>query len=333
MFSLTENFDKLFSIDSHTFWPAIKDKFSAMCMKRFVVAIEKFELSKELFAKLKINHILTLYSAGQEEKIIVSVARKLQIPNINLQHGFYPQNKHFEHFLPLFYSVLGQGLTLALWSKKLENLWLRLGVKAEDILFVGSPRYDHYFLNRSSYKNDGTILLASNHIPQIDFAGTDTEVYVRFEQILREVCRISNNIQNKKLIVKLHPTQAYFDVVPIIRDVDSSIPIYQTQDIMDFIKKCDVLISVTWSTVILEAMILDKPTITFLPDQGFEDEEAIKSGATLLVKTPEEFEKALNSVLFDNEFRNNLIERGRKFVDEYMINQKNSSEVLANFMK
>ena len=334
MFSLTKNFNKLFSIEGYSFWPAIKDKFSSMCIKRFNEAIEKFELSKELFTKLKINHILTLYSAGQEEKVILSVTHKLQILSINLQHGFYPQNKYFERFLPLLYSYLIPGLKIAVWGPKLKNHWLTLGVKDKDMLLVGSPRHDHYFLSRDSYKNNGTILLASNHIMQLYFAGIDTEVYLQFEQMLGEVCRISNKIPNKKLIVKLHPGQAYFDVVPIIRDIDSSIPIYQTQDIIEFIKNCDVLISVTWSTVILEAMILDKPTITFLSDpKGLEDEEAIKSGATLLVKTPDEFEKALQSVLFDNGFRNNLIEKGRKFVNEYLINQKNSSEVLVNFIK
>ena len=58
----------------------------------------------------------------------------------------------------------------------------------------------------------------------------------------------------------------------------------------------------------------------------------VKSGATVLVKTPEEFKMILDKVLFDNEFRKELIQKGNKFVNEYVANQGNASEFLATVL-
>lgn len=334
MFSHTENLEKVFSIKNHSFWLSIKDDFSLMCKRRFTEAIEKIELTKELFSKMDVSNILTMYNTGLEEKIILSISNKMGISGIMLQHGFYPQNKYMERFLPLLNPYPTLGLKATVWSNKLKEYWITLGLKSDDILLVGNPRYDPIFDIRDKLKSDNTILLASNHIMAADFAGIDTDIYIKFENMFNDVVRISNNIPNKKLIVKLHGGHAYYDVVPLIRKIDPSIPIYQTQDIMDYIKKCDVLISVTWSTVILDAIFLNKPTITFLSDpKGFENEDVIKKGATLLVTSPQEFEIALNNILHDEKFRNSLLERGRKYLNEYLINQGKSSEILVGFMK
>jgi len=81
-------------------------------------------------------------------------------------------------------------------------------------------------------------------------------------------------------------------------------------------------------------MILNKPTITFKigPDWDYED-KLFQSGATVLVTTINEFEDALKKILFDEGFRHELIEKGKKYVDDYFINQGNSSQSLINTLK
>jgi len=132
----------------------------------------------------------------------------------------------------------------------------------------------------------------------------------------------------------MHPGQSIaYDLNPIIHAVNPSTPIYKNQYILDLMKDCDVLVSLGPSTILLEAMILDKPTITFAIDpQWYYEDKIFKSGATLLVKTPKDFEDALNNVLFNTEFRNELLQKGKKFVNEYLINHGNSSEFLASFI-
>ena len=131
----------------------------------------------------------------------------------------------------------------------------------------------------------------------------------------------------------MHPGQLFYDIKPIVHSINPSIPIYQGKNILDLLEVSDVMISLSLSTTMLDAMIMDVPTITILAeDQGFEDEIIIKSKATLIVKTPEEFEKALHDVLYDEKIRNELIKKGREFVDMCLANQGTASKHLSKII-
>ena len=168
-----------------------------------------------------------------------------------------------------------------------------------------------------------------------DFSGFDIQVHTNFQKTVKEICKIANKIPGKKLVVKLHPGKSPIDnIEKIISNLDPKIPIYKSGNIFDYIKDCEVLISTEWSTVLLEAMILGIPTITFLSDpKGFENEKIILSGATALLKTTKEFKKTLNDILFDKKFREEIIFKGQNFVDKYMINKGTASKFLATNIK
>lgn len=333
--SLNSKLEELFSIEGYSFWPSIKESFVGMCSRRFNEAIERFELSKELFTKMSVTCILILYAVAPEEKVILHAARGFKIPGIILQHGLIPESIHMQRIAILLPAIPPIGIKHASWGKVIANQLRQLGVKDDDIILAGSTRHDEFFRMKNKCQNKGNILFACTIFAELSCYGLDTNAFLQFENILREVCRISTNIQNKKLIIKLHPSQFdLYDVKPIIHDIDPSIPIYKTNNILDLIKDCDVLFSIGPSTVLLEAMILDKPTITFrMGSQWFYEDKIFQSEASLLVKTPEEFENALNNVLFNDAFRNELIQKGKKFVNEYLVNQGNSSNFLANIIK
>ena len=158
---------------------------------------------------------------------------------------------------------------------------------------------------------------------------------IKFKNIFREICRISVNIPNKKLIVKLHPGQHLsYDIRPLLKEIDPSIPIYKTNNIIDLIKDCDVFVYIDFSTALLEAMILNKPTITFkiFPDSYYED-KFFQSGATLMVTTINEFEEVLNLILFNETFRNDLIRKGENYINDYFANPENASKFLINILQ
>ena len=58
----------------------------------------------------------------------------------------------------------------------------------------------------------------------------------------------------------------------------------------------------------------------------------IKNGATAYVQNLEEFSDVLNKILTNEDFRENLVQKGTEFINKYLINQGNSSEFLANFL-
>lgn len=331
--SLNNKLEEYFSIAGHSFWSSVKENFVSMCLERFNEAIERFELSKELFEKIDVACMLILYAVAPEEKVIIHVAQRFKIPGLILQHGVYPQIQNTERSRILFNIIPLTDIKHVLWGKETQEYFLQLGVKDDDIVLVGSPRHDEFFRIKIKCKNRGFILLAYGYISET-YLGIDTNALKQYENLLREVCKISVNIPNKKLIIKMHPGQSIaYDLNHIIHAVNPSTPIYKTQYILDLMKDCDVLVSLGPSTILLEAMILDKPTITFAIDpQWYYDDKIFKSGATLLVKTPKDFEDALNNVLFNSEFRNELLQKGKKFVNEYLINHGNSSEFLASFI-
>lgn len=331
--SLDNNLADYFSIEGYSFWPSVKENFVSMCLERFNEAIERFELSRELFKKINVACILILYAFAPEENVIINVAQQFKIPGLILQHGVYPQIKNIKRFEISFNIIPLAGIKHALWGKETQELFINSGVKNENIKLVGSSRHDEFFRIKNKCENKGTILLAFNYLSEA-YLGIDTNAFIKFKNILQDVCNISNSVPMKKLIIKLHPGQSVpYDPRDVIHSVNPSIPIYKTQNILDLMKDCDVLVSLGPSTILLEAMILDKPTITFAIDpQWFYEDKIFKSGATLLVKTPKDFEDALNNVLLNSEFRNELLKKGKKFVNEYLINQGNSSEFLVSFI-
>ena len=77
----------------------------------------------------------------------------------------------------------------------------------------------------------------------------------------------------------------YYDIKPLIRQIDPNIPIYQNQNILDLLLTCDSMISLNYSTVLLDAMILNKPVLLILPEeQNMEEEISVKKGAVLYIQ-------------------------------------------------
>ncbi len=322
-----------FSIDGYSFWPSIKDNFILICLERFNEAIERFELSKIFFSKYNISSFLTLYPSAPEEKILIHCAQKSKISGIVLQHGLSPQSDHLASFVSMFPYIPKTGMKYAAWGDEFKNHLSKNGVNDEKIILSGNPKYDKFFQIKTNVKND-TILLASSILSEMEYAGINTNVFEDYKKILENVCRISTKIPDKKLVVKLHPGQpTSYDVRPIIYGINPSIPIFKNNDILELMKNCNVLVLIGPSTVLLEAMILNIPTITYLiePLWWYED-KIFQSGATIMVKSSEEFADALNKILYDEQFRNSLLEKGKKFVDQYLTNQENSSKFLASYL-
>jgi hypothetical protein len=80
-------------------------------------------------------------------------------------------------------------------------------------------------------------------------------------------------------------------------------------------------------------MILKKPTITFMIDSSwYENDPIITSGATLAVNSLEDFKKSLNNIIFDTNFRNQLIQKGTEYVNNNLTNKGNSSQHLGKLL-
>ena len=215
--------------------------------------------------------------------------------------------------------------------RKIESYLLEHKVNPDKIIIVGSPRHDRFFKKKMS-TNNNTILIASNLFFPYNFDGNDTRAYDRFVLYLKEILEIIKKNSNKKPIIKLHQAE-YFDISSIVKKIDPSIIIYQHEDILELLEKCDVLISLNYSTILVDALILNKPSMVILSEkQNYEEEEIIKRNAVLAVSDISELEMKMKQILSENDIRENLISSGRQFIEEYFSYKGNSSEYLIKWL-
>jgi len=327
-------FDKLFLIHNTSFWPAVKDEFLTIFLTKLYKMIEIFELTNELFSKIQIESILLLYNILPENRTIIHVANKKNISCTKLQHGLPADGSIEEIFFPFEYSKHQLKLKHAYWHDNFKTYYESLGLDSNRSLVVGSPRYDNLFKLKNTYKNTNNILLISSFLQNIStMSGYNSNYSDKHKKIFTEICKITNNIKNKNLHLKLHPSmKPIYDVNSILEKINPSIPIYRTQNITNLLQNCDVLISMDHSTVLLESMILGKPTITFSIDSEWYDSDSIiTSGATLRVDSLETFEASLKKILFDSNFRNDLIKRGNEYVNNNLTHKGTSSKFFSEY--
>lgn len=329
-----ETFKEIFSIDGYSFWFAIKENFSNLTTNRFMETVERFYSLNELFDKIQVERILEWAHVGLEDKLIISIANKRNIPNMFLQHGLYPQNKKFEKYYPILPILPSEKSKHIVWGKILKNHLLNYGVNAYEIIELGSPRHDKFFEGNNKLEKTNTILLTANGLFHNNCRGSDTRAFIKTEDFVKKIIEIIKKYPEKKLIIKLHPGKVSYDIRPLIKEIDSSIQIFQNENISEVLKKCESVISLNFSTIILDAMIYNIPTLVILPEeQNFEDEIALKSGSVLYVNDINKLESSMNDLLFNEISRNNLIKKGEDFVKDYISNRGNASQKLMEILE
>lgn len=332
-----KSFVELFRFDEIAIWPIIQENFEKMCYTIFKESIEKNELLKKLFLKIKLNEIIVLYSRFPITQMLIHNAHKNNIPCLKIRHGLHPLTPLYTKVVQADIIQNQPNLKFTSWNKDDLNYSKKSGVKNDHLILTGEPQYDRLF-NQKIHSSDSEhfILICTSFLQfKWSLSGYDTNNSIKNRDAIIKICKISNQIKDKKTVVKIHPSvKANFDLPLELLNNDINIPIFKTQNIVELIKKSDVIVSVDYSTLLLESMILGKPTITYMTDsEWYESDEIIQSQYTIPVRTPEEFENALNLIVYDDDFRKNLISKAKSFVDSQLINQGNASNVLINYLK
>jgi len=326
-----EKFIDFFSFDEKSFWNSFKDEFVSVLLQRFNESIKRIYLIKNLFSVINIEKILEWAQTGAEEKIVLSFAKKLNIPSLNLQHAIYPLNSKWEKYHTLYPHFPTDEIHGLIWGNSMKNFIINKINNKQNLSVVGSPRHDDFFNQKNNPKNN-YVLLAGNILTHFSFTGNDTRSFIKLEEYVIGIIKFCKK-RSKKLVIKLHPTQSYYDIKPLIEKLDSKIPIYQNESLLNLIQDCDSMISLNYSTVLADAMILKKPTMVVLPESmGFIDEEMIKQNTTIQVSSLDKLDDALEALLYNNEKRKNLIENANMFIDNNFSNQGRASKYLAEFL-
>lgn len=323
-------FEKIFYADGSSFWSCIKDDFVKIVENRRLELLRKMTAAELLFNSTKIDLILDWAHTATEEKIISALAATRNIPVITLQHGAYPMNEKFVKYLP-FHPIIPAKNKIVVWGDMMRSYVIQHGGTDDNVISIGSPKHDKFFQRKQ--KNVEAVLIVMSELYHSNFEGTHTKTFEDLNGYVKQLFSLIKKLSKKKIILKLRPVQTSYEIQSIIEKLGYKISIYRTQDIFDVMQICDTVISMNFSTVLLDAMILNKPTMTILPEkQGYEEDLIMKSGATLTVSNMNELGPKLKDILTDEDLRQKLVKNGQKIVSEYFVNHGTASEALAKFI-
>jgi len=326
-----------FYVENCNFWNIIEGKILEMLTKKLPEFILLILVAKKLFKKIDTRCIVSLHELGETEKIFLECKNK--IPSLVLDHGFIERTNETKRFDKLMYIDFKD--KIALWGNVRKNYLINeYGISPEKILVTGSPRHDVYFNSKLIKKNtkEVTLLIAPNPIG--DMSGLkSTNLELKFENTLNEIIIILKKL-NIKIIIKLHQIQLKHnhDIKNIITKIDKTIPIYITSSTIETIVKSDVVLIISsesfgTSTMIMESMILGKPTMNVILDEKIPLFSHVRDNAVLTISNNDQLKENLEKILFDKNFQNELIKNADNFIEKFLQNRGNSSESCASLLK
>jgi len=330
-------FEKIFSIDSYNLWSSIKPTFSKMCNERFHESLGRILLLNELFSQYNISEILEWAETGQEEKEVLAVSKKYGIKSIMIQHSMFPIGeiwKPFGRFLALF-SHEHQSDYQAIWGNLTHEFAVSNGHSKEKLLITGSPKHDSFFSIKKNNKKTGKILLATTGPPAIFAEDSTTDIFLKYDEYIKEIFRVvKKNHPDKELIVKPHPQSDFINnAIDLINETDSNAKIIVDANLPELINECDLVISFNTSSILLESIILEKPTISLITDDWAKENEIIKMNGVMSIDNIQNVESDISKIISNNEYNLELKSSSKQFLENYLSNHGTASEQLVKILK
>ena len=327
--------ESFFAISGASFWQSIKHNFIQLCKSRFKNALTEIMLAKKLFEEFTPSAVIVLSEMGFQEQILIQVAKKFQTSVILLQHGLNFDNKASFEVNQFLGVIPNRSDKMAVWGPVEKKYLEECKIPLKKIQVVGNPYFDELFEehNQTLAENKGFVLLAAQS-PNVGSFVIDAQAKT-MEKYLESIRTICNTVlkADKELIIKLHPDPAELDITSFVQKIDPNIQVIKTGSISDLIRSCDVLVTIDISTVTLEAQISEKPVISVsVKNYNIGDDNCSFFKSKSCIRTEiQNFEMNFNRLLQDQEFKRETINRGKKYVDNYLSNKGNASQKLIEF--
>ena len=335
-------FNQLFQINGISFWNIIKDNLVKSYSEKIYYYIELIASIKKFFNNVNASCIISLNEIGETEKAFLEF-NKNKIPSILLEHGFLDKNDSVSKVKR--YDIMSNYSNftdkIAVWSET-KKLYLidNYQIDPNRIIVSGSPRHDKYFSSRknNNSKKEKILLLAPNPINDMDALST-TELKLRFNELIKKIILNIKTFDNVKLIVKLHAISLKHneEIKLLINEIDKDIPVYLSNSVIDVINSSDAVMVISpepgTTTMILESMILGKPTMNIYLENTIPQFNHVKHHAVLSVLDTCDLKDNMSKILFDDKFKNELISNADIYLSKYLDYNGNSSKRFVEILK
>ena len=308
----------------------LQKKLNRILIQRFDEYIMQILIAESIKSRSDIQGIITLNFSGETEKVFSYVQEK--IPILYLQHGFANYIESTSHFdvLDDFHLIKNK---IAVWGDIIKDYLISVKAISENKIIVsGSPKYDSFSRIEKNRKRKKIMLVTIRPIA-MHVEGPRIELYEKYKKTLDKLILISNNIENLEIIFKLHPQQNPSNqiIIDMIKK-NNRIKILQFNPIKELLSDCDLHVNIApdnfdASTVILEAMIMGKPTLNIQLQKNEIEFEFMKAGAIKTIN----YDSDIKEVIFDlisHHGTEELINNSQNFLNKYMKNRGNAAKKL-----
>ena len=336
VFSDTITLEKIFRYNGISFWDCIQNSFKNICYDRFSESVKRIILFKKFFENNNIKIILEWAETGQEEKECLYLSKFFNIPSIMLQHARMPTAKMWKPYgkvLSYFSSPLLSNFQ-AVWGKFTYDYAVSCGHSPKNIIITGSPRHDKFFNYTKNQQKKNIILFATTGWAGVAAETSTISSMIKFEKFVKKVFDTMKKFPDKQLVVKPHPhSENFVNALELFRKLDPSVPVLTNAQLPELIESAELVITFTNSTIAVESIIMNKPTISLQIEEWAKHEEISTMEAVLSVDEIDQIEPSIRKILNDVEFSRDIKNNGKKFLDIYMSNQGTSSKNLAEFLE
>ena len=326
-------FNSFFSIDGFSFWSILRPRLIKLTEKNIDAGIREIMITKNLFKKYKINSILLWSETAFSDIISIKIAKQHNISTAFIQHGLLDESDKNYEFIKFAKQFPVYCDKFIVWGKEHQRYAISRGFPSEKIEIIGSPIHETIFDIKSNPNLTNDYILLATSSP-VDNNANDLLVRTNenYELAIEKICKTVVKM-NKKLVIKLHPSQTELDVTELVQKIDPNIIVIKNYDIVSLIKSCEAFVTIDISTSILEAQILEKPAISVTVKEDLSNNSEVYKSNSCTRCSIDNFEISLNLLLNNIDYRKKQIENGNAFVNESLSNQKNASKTLLSFLE
>lgn len=327
-----EFLSKKFTVNNISFWEIFEDDFILFCKKRFSEILFFIDSLNYLLDNEDIKLLITLDDSQQIGRTATVLCNNRKIPTILSLNTdiniFYDEKRNWEVFtLDKIYAD-----KFAIYGNLTKQLCSNHNIDPNKLIITGNPRYDELF-KRKTISNEKNILITLSGIASTAWSTFfSISLILKYENMFRQVLKSLAKYE-KNITIKLHPTQdSIIDVQGIVDELLPHAQIFKNANTYDLIAQSDIVISPS-SSVITEALILDKPVFLF---KFLENDSGIpyeKYNAVVATEDENKIDDKINQILFDKKIRDNL-KIGRKNFLEYALEYQGiSSQKIIQLIK
>ena len=319
-----------FVYDEIDFNMTIQEKINNILIQRLDEYLAQILVAESIENANDVLGIITLNFSGETEKIFSRI--KNDIPVILLQHAFANYTKSISYFdiLDDYHLIKHK---IAVWGDIIKDYLIHVKAIPENKIIVsGSPKYDSYSKIKKNKKNQKIMLVTLRPIIT-HMEGPRIELYEKYEKTLHKLIQISKDVENLQIIFKLHPQQNISSqiIINMIKG-NEGIKILQFEPIKELLADCDLHVNIApdnfdASSVILEAMMMRKPTLNIQLQKNEIEFEFIKDNAIKSVYYDSNIERSVLD-LISHHGTDELFSNSQNFLNKYMKNRGNAAKKL-----